>query len=175
VIAVGLPYGSRSFDYIHQRFVGSGIPTEQWPSVLEDFYRVLRPGGYLEILETNTRIYNAGPISKRIYEMVHGMGRARGIDMLALDKLTPLIKKAGFVKVDLNSKHMLSMGSWAGEVGGGFLKLNMGVIRSMYPYAERLGLCQPGEMEDLLSKWEEECNRLKSYQIFWLYTARKPS
>lgn len=47
----GLPYASGTFDMVHLRFVGLGVPETQWATLLDEAVRVLRPGGVLEIVE----------------------------------------------------------------------------------------------------------------------------
>lgn len=48
-----LPYKDRSFDFVHMRLVGLGVPEQRWPALLEEALRVLKPGGKLEIVETH--------------------------------------------------------------------------------------------------------------------------
>jgi ubiquinone/menaquinone biosynthesis C-methylase UbiE len=50
----GLPFQDDSFDYVHQRFLIAGIPSDKWQDVVDEIVRVLKPGGYLEVLE-NTK------------------------------------------------------------------------------------------------------------------------
>ena len=47
----GLPFPDNSFDYVHQRLLILGIPSDKWQSVVNDIVRVLKPGGYLEVFE----------------------------------------------------------------------------------------------------------------------------
>jgi ubiquinone/menaquinone biosynthesis C-methylase UbiE len=46
----GLPFDSESFDHVHLRFVGLGIPETAWESLLDECARVLKIGtGILEV------------------------------------------------------------------------------------------------------------------------------
>ena len=45
----GLPFKDNTFDFVFQRFMAGCIAKEQWPSVMNDLIRVLKPGGYLEV------------------------------------------------------------------------------------------------------------------------------
>lgn len=46
-----LDFPDCSFDFIHIRTLGGFLPREQWPALVQECFRVLRPGGYLSITE----------------------------------------------------------------------------------------------------------------------------
>ncbi|KAL1406898.1 hypothetical protein Q8F55_006310 [Vanrija albida] len=46
-----LPYEAGSFDMVHMRFLGLGVPETRWAELLDEAMRVLKPGGVLEIVE----------------------------------------------------------------------------------------------------------------------------
>ncbi|KAK8079867.1 S-adenosyl-L-methionine-dependent methyltransferase, partial [Apiospora hydei] len=47
----GLAYRDNTFDLVHSRLLAGGINTERWPSYLRDLYRVLVPGGWVQMVE----------------------------------------------------------------------------------------------------------------------------
>ncbi|KAI8080796.1 S-adenosyl-L-methionine-dependent methyltransferase [Gilbertella persicaria] len=55
-----------SFDIIHIRFMVLAFTTRQYYQVVKDCWRLLKPGGYLEILETDLTVYSAGPVTKKL-------------------------------------------------------------------------------------------------------------
>jgi ubiquinone/menaquinone biosynthesis C-methylase UbiE len=51
----GLPFESDSFDFVHLRFVGLGIPETAWEGLLDECARVLKPNtGILEVSQRLT-------------------------------------------------------------------------------------------------------------------------
>lgn len=46
-----LPFEENSFDFVFMRLVGMGIPNEQYATVLSHLYKVLKPGGWIELVE----------------------------------------------------------------------------------------------------------------------------
>ncbi|KAI9497451.1 S-adenosyl-L-methionine-dependent methyltransferase, partial [Zychaea mexicana] len=55
-----------SFDCIHIRFMCLAFTREQYSQVIDDCWRLLKPGGYLEILEMDMMVYSPGPATERL-------------------------------------------------------------------------------------------------------------
>ena len=45
----GLPFEDNTFDFIHQRLLIVGIPSDKWQGLIDEVVRVLKPGGYMEV------------------------------------------------------------------------------------------------------------------------------
>ncbi|CAO3607575.1 unnamed protein product [Cunninghamella echinulata] len=52
-----LTFDDSSFDFIHQRQVGTFMPFQHWPFLLNEFYRLLGPGGKLQLVEQGKLVY----------------------------------------------------------------------------------------------------------------------
>ncbi|KAI8058024.1 S-adenosyl-L-methionine-dependent methyltransferase [Syncephalis plumigaleata] len=52
-----LPFTDSCFDYVHQRMLVGSVPTDKWGSVCDDIYRVTRPRGWFEIVDTDGLIH----------------------------------------------------------------------------------------------------------------------
>ncbi|CAG8450867.1 58_t:CDS:2 [Funneliformis mosseae] len=59
----GLSFADETFDFIFQRFLVGSIPKNKWQSVIEELTRMLKPGGYLELMEFNVFPERLGPTS----------------------------------------------------------------------------------------------------------------
>lgn len=46
-----LPLASDHFDFVRVSRIGLGVPEDEWPDILQEIHRVLRPNGILEIIE----------------------------------------------------------------------------------------------------------------------------
>ncbi|CAG8458964.1 2436_t:CDS:2 [Paraglomus brasilianum] len=56
-----VPFDSQYFDYIRISLLNWCLSADQWPVVLKELFRVLRPGGWLEIAEMDQSKFVDGP------------------------------------------------------------------------------------------------------------------
>lgn len=56
---VGLDFEDESFDFVFQRFLVMGFPTDQYLLSIQEMKRLLKPGGAIEILELINKFENA--------------------------------------------------------------------------------------------------------------------
>lgn len=49
-----LPFDDASFDLVNARFMTGFVPRKDWPAVVQEFFRILRPGGMLRLTEIDT-------------------------------------------------------------------------------------------------------------------------
>ncbi|CAJ0909747.1 1274_t:CDS:2 [Entrophospora sp. SA101] len=86
----GLPFPDNTFDYIHQRHMITAFTELQWPGILKELARVLKPGGYLELCEYEIHVNSFIDIGKRFHNAIRGFFFTNGhtIDLaLKLPKL----------------------------------------------------------------------------------------
>jgi SAM-dependent methyltransferase len=57
-VVEGLNFPDNSFDYIQLRIFVNALRTEEWPIVLKEVYRLLKPGGCLGSYEHEPRVCN---------------------------------------------------------------------------------------------------------------------
>ncbi|CAG8485979.1 10389_t:CDS:2 [Ambispora gerdemannii] len=55
---------SETFNFVNQRFLGQVFTQNQWIRLIDDFIRVTKAGGWIELMESNHMINNPGPITK---------------------------------------------------------------------------------------------------------------
>ena len=114
----GLPFADDRFDFVHQRALISGVPVNSWPSVCRDLSRVVRPGGWVELVECPPWFESAGPVTSRLCEMLRRLLVARGLDSdgTIVDALDEHLGRTGLVET---RKRVLDLqvGEWGGRVG----------------------------------------------------------
>lgn len=77
----GLPFEDQSFDYVHQRLLVAGIPASKWQTVIMDLARVMRSGGWVELLEFGDFFDHYGPATKQLRKWWRQIATARHFDM----------------------------------------------------------------------------------------------
>ncbi|KAI8636437.1 S-adenosyl-L-methionine-dependent methyltransferase [Parasitella parasitica] len=81
----GLPYPDQTFDYVHMRLLVTGLRTKEWPVVIAEIYRVLKPGGLVQLVESDFTIDQ---------------------DPWIGSKLGSLLDQAGFNVLESNEKYL---------------------------------------------------------------------
>ncbi|RIA87701.1 S-adenosyl-L-methionine-dependent methyltransferase [Glomus cerebriforme] len=75
----GLPFEDNTFDFVHQRLLVGAFPLNKWQDVTNELVRILKPGGYLELMEVYCGIPPMGPITERlsnaVIELMHQQGQ----------------------------------------------------------------------------------------------------
>jgi ubiquinone/menaquinone biosynthesis C-methylase UbiE len=74
----GLPFPSKSFDFVHIRFLNDGVPERKWPKLLTEVTRVLAPQGQLELIELDFSFFGS-PMRMRTTDLMDLiLGRLNG-------------------------------------------------------------------------------------------------
>ncbi|RIB30402.1 S-adenosyl-L-methionine-dependent methyltransferase [Gigaspora rosea] len=90
----GIPFDNDSFDYVFQRHLLGGYPRVKWPYAINELVRVLKPGGFLEMIEPSM-LHNVGPATNRLYETDKESMKQRGIDPHIAQKLVEYAQDQG--------------------------------------------------------------------------------
>jgi SAM-dependent methyltransferase len=115
----GLPFASESFDFVHQRLMlASAVPVSSWGDLLADLARVMRPGGWIELVEGIAEIDSGGPATRRLTELTQRLRRSLGLDTtgIVVHSLDSQLRREGMVRVQRRDVQ-LPIGEWGGPVG----------------------------------------------------------
>ncbi|KAJ5345780.1 hypothetical protein N7452_003784 [Penicillium brevicompactum] len=106
-----------SFDFIHMRLMYGAFTDEGWDQVYKQAYDALEPGGWIEQMELDVRVYSDDGTLKPEH-MLHGWGNIfvacserAGRSLRTHEKMRSAIEKAGFVDVH-EEKYKIPMGPW---------------------------------------------------------------
>ncbi|KAL6717206.1 hypothetical protein ACLMJK_005121 [Lecanora helva] len=100
-----LLHQSNKFDLVQSRMVGGGINASRWSSYMRDIKRVLKPGGWLQMIEcyfmcqsNNGSITDAHPIRRWSNKYIESLSGIK--DPRAPLRLQSLFNAAGFVEIE---------------------------------------------------------------------------
>jgi SAM-dependent methyltransferase len=110
-----LPFLDQSFDLVHQRFVLAEIPWVQWYAVLCELVRVTRQGGWIELMEWNYLVLNAGMVTQRWLAWWEAEVQRSGLALAQISTLGALVQQVGLAGNQFTLD--LPLGPWGGPLG----------------------------------------------------------
>lgn len=172
----GLPFAEGRFDFVHQRLLQSGVPLKSWSGVVQDLVRVVRPGGWVELVEVENEVKAGGPATRRLLELLLQLAGSRGLDRTGVlfRELDTYLHRAGLREVQRRDVDV-PIGDWGGRIGS----LMASDLRALYTrlagvFEARLGV-SADECRDLITQMSEELNEYRTVNTFGVAYGRKPS
>ncbi len=105
-----LPFEDNHFHCVYARLINGFVPRDSWPALLAECWRVLKPGGYIRLIEP-TRPECNKPASTKFSAMAAQMGVRIGVSFSpdgqqfgVCNMLPHLLLKAGFTIVAHDSR-----------------------------------------------------------------------
>ncbi|PWY73582.1 S-adenosyl-L-methionine-dependent methyltransferase [Aspergillus heteromorphus CBS 117.55] len=174
------------FDLVHSRMLATGIDGSRWPSYIEDIRRVLRPGGWVQLVEMyfnaqsdNGSLTENHALRQWSTKFMRSMQDVK--DLRVGTHLRNLLMAAGMEEVD-TKMIPLPLCEWPNEqrmreIGAA----NRESVRqllpalSLYPLTQRLRMPHE-EFQQLIARAEEEAGNpsLKAYFPLYVCIGRKP-
>jgi ubiquinone/menaquinone biosynthesis C-methylase UbiE len=169
----GLPFPEANFDFVHQRLLFLAIPAANWQLEINELARVTRPGGWIELVETELSGQNLGPACRQIGEWMIAISRLRGADPAQMPNIAEHLRAAGLQKI-VTKPFTIPVGSWGGRLGTMMATDMVAVTKAMKPLIlARLNIDQ-GEFEKTVQKQQEEWEQFHVVATFHAVCGQKP-
>lgn len=135
-----LDFPPASFDLVNLRLGLSFVRTWEWPQLLSDFRRVLRPGGIVRLTESDTIEQSSSPALLRLHSLLlHALYHAGNFFALRTDGLTsqlaPLLRQSGFKQVQMR-EHLLTYRADT-SMGQHFAEDTQYFYRTIHPFLQK--------------------------------------
>ncbi|KAI8081991.1 S-adenosyl-L-methionine-dependent methyltransferase [Gilbertella persicaria] len=165
-------------DIIYQRDTTSILPHERWSFLFQEQLRVLKPGGYIELVEYDFRIRDPGPVLALVNEWYKVASNSVGVNPKQAKHLKELIASAGFVDIEQKTVS-IPIGEWPDtevEKEKGFLNkfLIKGLFKSMKSWWIHELAVSEQEYDKVFEAAMEEFSEQRCSIDWIIYTARKP-
>ncbi|RKP07354.1 hypothetical protein THASP1DRAFT_17189 [Thamnocephalis sphaerospora] len=173
VSPIGLPYSDASFDYVHLRFLALDVPATQWQHVIAELFRVCKPGGWVEVCETDGMVRQPSPASEIVNGWMSHVAAEDGVLLQDVGTLDALMARTGFSDVNVRGLRY-PLGDWAGAVGTVKYRVYRGVVEAN---RARVLSCVDITDEQLDHMLEEQADSLEQHQshvMHYVYTAQRP-
>ncbi|KAJ7223128.1 S-adenosyl-L-methionine-dependent methyltransferase [Mycena pura] len=171
-----------TFSLVNQRFLMMGLRTSEWPIAMREIYRVLRPGGWVQLGEGYLYIEGENPdkpCMEKLVSITRRMVESRDLFIDCARSMPQMLEEAGFVDIQCASE-VQCMGSWGGDLGVTFREIHTDIWRGLKQpvlKADGFGIVASGEEYDALvdgviKEWEEIPGTGTPHIVHW---ARKPA
>lgn len=175
------PNWSNTISLVHQRLLLGALQAPQWKAALAEIHRVLVPGGWAQIIESDRYYFspsNAIKNHKELQIRQRLFSETRGLVFDIIDRLPEWLDEAGLVNLKIERRR-LPIGSWAGETGALALcniKKFWGAMKEVVMKEGGLGIVQNEDefdatINDLLTLCEETP---ETYMEYLLFVVQKP-
>ncbi|KAI9315766.1 S-adenosyl-L-methionine-dependent methyltransferase [Dichotomocladium elegans] len=165
-----LPFPEQSFDFVHQRLLILGLLASDWERTLDSLIRVLKPGGWIEVVEVGFADYqNAGPMCDTVIDASRILFSERNMDINIGKKLGKMLGKAGMINV-----HTVPVPvplNHGGKVGQLTWEDYRDIFTALKPFVYKT---HPIFNEEFVRQFGEECKQNKTHMIWYRNYAQKP-
>ncbi|KAI8085091.1 S-adenosyl-L-methionine-dependent methyltransferase [Halteromyces radiatus] len=172
------PMGDNAVDFIFQRSMGDAMKQEQWGPLLKEMYRVLKPGGYIELIENDFWRHNPGPVQQAFDAFIQEQCKVTGVDFQLTDSLDTLVNETGFDQVDKKTMD-IPLGEWPADQElkqFGFInkEAHKALLKNYKDfYVKQWGLSS-ADFDLAVQEVLEEFDEHHSFTRFHCWVARKP-
>jgi ubiquinone/menaquinone biosynthesis C-methylase UbiE len=176
-----LDFSNNSFDLVNLRFGVSVVPVRQWPAVLADVLRILRPGGWAVFTEGelgDTTSPAANTLSALVSQALKANGQSfdpHGQRIGVTTTLESLIRTAGFHDIG-RQPHMVNFSIWSQDYLSWCMDLRV-IFATIQPVIEQMGLATRQDYDRLRLAFEIEMNQewFSGVGFFLSVWGRKPT
>lgn len=162
------------FQLVNQRLLIAALSKENWNTAVEEIFRVLAPGGWVQLIEASHCV--AGEATQRHFSMLQDLFVKRGLLLNCIEHIPNVLKGTGFDKIT-TQRLEISLGGGDDEDG---MKAKaresfIGAYKGMQTPVVKMGIRTEGEFKELVEDLEREWeSNAQSRVIFYAFTAQKP-
>lgn len=155
-----LAFPDASFDFVNARFLGGFVPGTQWQVLVQEYRRILRPGGVVRLTEPERIISNSAAVERfhdLVAEAMHKGGQSSSPNIHQFGT-TPLLgrflRDNGYQNVQVNAYALDS--SWETEAHLNQYQNARVFFKLIQPFFVKTGIATQEEAEALCQRALQE-------------------
>ncbi|CAO3566384.1 unnamed protein product [Mortierella alpina] len=161
------------FDVAYQRNVAPGFTVEHWQQAINEAYRLLKPGGWFESVESDVSIQEAGPFTNMCYEYMRMSMASRNVDPSVVRTLDRMMVQAGFKDVQVK-EYCVPLGEWGGKLGQLWKQNMVAILDTVKPHFVKTGRSSELQVAEMMHGMIKETQEVRAYQTIYVTFGRKP-
>ncbi|KAG0378376.1 hypothetical protein BGX24_003989 [Mortierella sp. AD032] len=169
----GVSQPDSTFDVVFQRNVTCGLTFENWQQVMKEAFRILKPGGFYECVESDITIQNAGPQTNVVFEHLRLSMATRNVDPSIVRSLDRLMVATGFTDVHVK-EYCVPVGDWGGKVGQLWQQNMFAILETVRPHLAKAAGCSETTVQEVVQAMYKETKDYRSHQVVYAVYGRKP-
>ncbi|HET9110036.1 MAG TPA: class I SAM-dependent methyltransferase [Ktedonobacterales bacterium] len=165
-----LPFADNSFDFTHQRYLILAIPTQRWPQVIAELLRVTRPGGWVELIETEPP--SGAPALDQLAEWGRRLMSRRGIDFSMAGQVGALLEAGGAREVTARPL-TIPVGKPGGRIGAMMVADYLSALGAVRGPLAAVGIASEEAFDEAMSRARQEMDQRAFPQAVYVAYGRK--
>ncbi|KAG0345344.1 hypothetical protein BG004_003778 [Podila humilis] len=162
------------FDLVHQRLGAFRTPIQEWTPHFAELRRLTRPGGWIQLSESNGMLVRSGVESLKVNRWVEKAALSSGLNpMQMVEALMPTILGAGMINVECYD-YGIPVGDWAGRRGQLAMRKYLAMVESLREEIVDMNRLEAGIFEETIQLMRMECSAEKAELVMKVICAQKP-
>ncbi|KAF9577618.1 hypothetical protein BGW38_007070 [Lunasporangiospora selenospora] len=162
------------FDLVHQRLGAFRTQIQEWTPHFAELGRLTRPGGWIQLAESNGMVVRAGVESLKVNRWVEKAAMSTGLNpMQMVEALMPTILGAGLINVECY-EYGIPIGEWAGRRGVIAMKSYLAMVESLREEVIEMNRLEEGIFEETIEAMKVECVQECAELVMKVICAQKP-
>ncbi|KAL1923616.1 uncharacterized protein VTP21DRAFT_8596 [Calcarisporiella thermophila] len=150
-----LPFEDNEFDFVYIRHMSFGIFQGEWPEVIGEVVRILKPGGYVELVDADYSIQCEEGALRKLADGIYNTLRARDIHPSWTNRVGGYLEIIG--AQDVHSLiQSFPVGKHSYRDGSSGLEQWMQFLSAMKPHLAQVMFLSPEEYDELLRNVYQE-------------------
>ncbi|KAG1344717.1 hypothetical protein G6F62_004382 [Rhizopus arrhizus] len=178
LLTTPLSFSNNTFDFIYQRDVATILPFKLWPNLINEFYRITKQGGKIELVEYDLLFKRPGPVLDRINNWYSAAAATIGVRQGYTSHLYEYLQQAGYINI-VEQTIDIPIGEWpTDQLQKQYGYLYKEQIKALFKSMKRWWCTEikvtPEEYDQVCADALPEFEKYNSFCQWKIFTAEKP-